>query len=128
MKSKSKNFSIIDSDLTVEGTVSTTGRLIVKGTVRGELSGDNVIVAEEGAVYAKTHVKGMTIGGVFEGEIEAREQLVILSTGNCSGKVVCKDFVVEAGGILNADVTCTAVDKKRAHTGAPKAEKPVAAK
>ena len=34
------------------------------------------------------------------------EELIILSTGNCAGKVVCKNLVVEAGGILNAEVTC----------------------
>ena len=48
----------------------------------------------------------MTIGGTFEGEIRASKELVILSTGNCSGKIICKGFVVEAGGILNAQVTC----------------------
>ena len=34
------------------------------------------------------------------------EELIILSTGNCAGKVVCKNLVVEAGGILNANVAC----------------------
>ena len=55
----------------------------------------------------------MTIGGTFEGEIRASKELIILSTGNCSGKVVCKDFVVEAGGVLNAQVNCiTSQDSK----------------
>ena len=49
----------------------------------------------------------MTIGGHYEGELEVSELLVILSTGHCSGKVTCKKFTVEAGGVLNADVTNT---------------------
>ena len=65
-----------------------------------------MIIAEEGAVYADTKVKSMTIGGTFEGEVRASNELILLSTGNCSGKIVCKDFVVETGGILNAEVTC----------------------
>ena len=110
MKDNSKDFSIIDKDLTVEGTVSTSGRLIIKGTLKGVLKGETVVIAEEGSVYADTQVTNMTIGGVFEGDIEASRELIILSSGKCSGKVTCRDFVVEAGGILNADVTCIAAD------------------
>ena len=106
MKRKSKDFSIIDKALTVDGTITTRGRLVIKGTVKGTLEGDTVVIAKEGAVYADTKVASMTIGGKFEGEIHASKELIILSTGNCSGRVECRDFVVEAGGVLNAQVTC----------------------
>jgi cytoskeletal protein CcmA (bactofilin family) len=112
VKKKGQDFSIIDKHLTVDGTLHTTGRLIIKGTVKGSLMGDSVIIAEEGAVFADTRVASMTIGGTFEGEIHASRELVILSTGKCSGKVVCKDFVVEAGGVLNAEVSCTSGTEK----------------
>ncbi|TES88594.1 MAG: polymer-forming cytoskeletal protein, partial [Desulfobacteraceae bacterium] len=48
MKNKSKDFSVIDKELTVDGTVSTNGRLIIKGVVKGTLIGENVVIAEEG--------------------------------------------------------------------------------
>jgi len=119
MKNKSKDFSIIDKELTVDGTVSTKGRLVIRGVVKGTLIGETVIIAEEGAVYGDTKVASMTIGGTFEGEVRASKELIILSTGNCSGKILCKDFVVEAGGILNAHVTCiTAQDLKSAKESA----------
>jgi cytoskeletal protein CcmA (bactofilin family) len=108
VKSKSKDFSIIDKELTVDGKVSTKGKLVVKGVVKGTLTGDVVVISEEGAVFADTKVASMTIGGTFEGEVEASNELIILPTGKCTGKVVCKDFVVEPGGILNAQVNCTA--------------------
>jgi len=106
VKNKSKDFSVINRELTIDGTVSTNGSLIIKGVVKGTLVGKNVIIAEEGAVYADAKVASITIGGVFEGEIRASKELIILSTGSCKGKIVCKDFVVETGGILNAHVTC----------------------
>jgi cytoskeletal protein CcmA (bactofilin family) len=113
MKNKSKDFSIIDKELTVDGTISSKGKLVVKGVVKGTLIGEIVIIAEEGKVFADTKASSMTIGGTFEGDIRASKELIILSTGNCSGKVVCKDFVVEAGGILNAQVNCiTSKDSK----------------
>ena len=113
MKSRNKDFSIIDKNLTVDGKLNTTGQLIIKGTVKGSLVGDSVVIAQEGAVFADTRVASMTIGGTFEGQIEASRELVILSTGKCSGKVVCKDFVVEAGGILNAEVSCNSGKDKQ---------------
>ena len=106
MKKISEDFSIIDKELTIDGAVSTTGRLIVKGVLKGTVIGKNVVIAEEGSVYANAKVASMTIGGTFEGEIRALKKLILLSTGKCTGKVVCKDLVIETGGILNAQVTC----------------------
>jgi len=106
VKNISEDFSIIDKELTIDGTVSTTGRLIVKGILKGTIIGKNVVIAEEGSVYANAKVASMTIGGTFEGEIRALKKLILLSTGKCTGKVVCKDLVIETGAILNAKVTC----------------------
>lgn len=106
MKKMSEDLSIIDKDLTIDGTVSSTGRLIVKGILKGTVIGKNVVIAEEGSVYANVKVASMTIGGTFEGEIRALKKLILLSTGKCTGKVVCKDLVIETGAILNAQVTC----------------------
>jgi cytoskeletal protein CcmA (bactofilin family) len=98
----SKDFSIIDKELTVDGTIHTRGRLIIKGVVKGSVIGENVVIAEEGSVYADVKVASMTIGGTFEGELR---ELIILATGKCSGKIICKDLVVETGAVLNAQVT-----------------------
>ena len=109
MKDDEKKFSIIDEGFTVEGTVIGKGRLIIKGTVRGSVSGDDVVIAEEGAVYADAKATVMTIGGLFDGQVEVEKELIILTTGKCSGQVKCKDLVVEAGGLLNATVACLSV-------------------
>ena len=106
MWNKSDNISIIDEGLTVEGTISVKGKLVIKGTVRGSLVGETVIVAEGGVVCADTKVASITMGGKFEGKLSASNELIILSTGSCNGEVVCKNLVVEAGGILNANVNC----------------------
>lgn len=97
--------SIVDTQLIVEGELSTKGRLVVKGEVRGTIAADTLVIAREGRVFASAKVGRMTIGGFFQGEVVATQMLVILATGNCSGKVTCKNFLVEAGGVLNADVS-----------------------
>lgn len=108
MKEKlKKNFSIIDQGLTVEGEVSGKGQLVIKGTVKGTLEGDVIVIAEEGAVYADTKAASITVGGTFEGTLNVSGDLNVLATGKCNGEVTCKDLVVEAGGKLNAKVSCT---------------------
>lgn len=109
MKNDAKKFSIIDEGFTVDGKVVGKGRLVIKGTVKGSVSGDNVVIAEEGAVYADANADELTVGGIFEGQAEADKVLVVLSTGKCSGEVKCRDLIVEAGGKLNATVTCRSV-------------------
>jgi cytoskeletal protein CcmA (bactofilin family) len=99
-------FSIIDKGMTVDGSVVGKGNLVVKGAVKGTLNGDSIVVSEEGRIAADANAQTMTIGGVFEGRVETSGQLVILATGSCTGEIVCGDLVVEAGGRLDAQVTC----------------------
>jgi len=105
VKNRFKNMSIIDQDLSIEGTLNSEGSLLIRGTVKGTLTGKNVTVAEEGALLAEVTADQITIGGKVEGSIQANEELIILSTGSCSGTVVCKNLTVESGGLLNANVT-----------------------
>jgi len=106
-KNKSKNVSIIDKDMAINGEVSFKGRLIIKGVVKGTVVGEILVIDKEGTVCADAKVASVVIGGIFEGDIKALDELTILSTGKCSGQIVCKNFMVEAGGILNAKITCT---------------------
>ncbi len=116
MKNNSQNLSIIDKGLKIDGTISSEGNLVIRGSVKGSLSGKKIVIAEEGSVFADTDVVSLTIGGIFEGEVRASEELIILSTGSCAGSVICKNLVVENGGLLNASVaysTNRVFDKKK---------------
>jgi len=117
VKKPSKNLSIIDKDLKVDGTISSKGSLVIRGKVKGTLKGDKIVIAEEGAVYAETDVSSLTIGGKFEGEVRATEELIILSTGSCTGTVVCKNLTVESGGMLNATVTYLSEGSQKQEAG-----------
>jgi len=106
-KKNRKNLSILDTELKIEGSISSKGTLIIKGQVTGTIEGDVVIIARDGRVNSiATKVSSITIGGNFQGDLTASRELIVLSTGICSGKVSCKDLIVENGGILNAEVSC----------------------
>ena len=105
MGKDSDRISIVDQDAVVEGTLSFKGLLVVRGTVKGYLEAEEVIVAEQGAVFAEMRAKRLTLNGTFDGGLWVSGDLNILAGGKCFGKVTCKNLVVEAGGVLNADVT-----------------------
>ena len=106
MRRKIEDISIINEGLVIDGSVVCDGRLIVRGTLKGSLSGETVVVADTGSVSASVQAASITIGGTFEGEVFASDELIVLSTGQCSGRVVCRNLVVEAGGRLTAEVKC----------------------
>ncbi|MDY0131446.1 MAG: polymer-forming cytoskeletal protein [Desulforegulaceae bacterium] len=110
MAAKTKNLSIIDNDLRVEGDLSSEGKLVIKGVVKGTIAGESIIIAEEGQVYSDMEVNDVTIGGVYEGNVKAKGKVVVLSSGKCTGTVTCNDLIVESGGIINAEITCTRDD------------------
>jgi cytoskeletal protein CcmA (bactofilin family) len=101
---KGETLSIIDQGAEFEGTLSCKGKILINGTVKGILNGEVITIGEKGIVHAETKAEILTIGGKFEGKIEASEKLTVRSTGYCEGEVICRDLVVEPGGILNGRV------------------------
>lgn len=113
MKDKGETFSIIDKGMTVDGSLVGNGNLVVNGMVKGTITGQSVVISEGGQIAADTKVETMTVGGSFDGRVETSGQLVILATGRCTGEIVCGDLVVEAGGRLDARVSCTKPVQKK---------------
>ena len=96
MKNKTSGFSVIDNDMDVEGSLSCNGQLVIRGSVKGSIKAEGVVISDNGVVLADTKVNNMVVGGKFEGDIVATDEVTILSTGICSGKVECKNLVIEA--------------------------------
>jgi cytoskeletal protein CcmA (bactofilin family) len=113
VKDKGETFSIIDKGMTVDGSLVGNGNLVVNGMVKGTITGQSVVISEGGQIAADTKVETMTVGGSFDGRVETSGQLVILATGRCTGEIVCGDLVVEAGGRLDARVSCTKPVQKK---------------
>jgi cytoskeletal protein CcmA (bactofilin family) len=106
VKKSSRHLSIIDRGFSIDGRITCDGQLVIKGSVKGIVNAESVVVSKEGELYAEIKAVDITIGGRFEGELSAAGDLIVMSSGTCSGTVSCKDLIVEPGGIVNATVTC----------------------
>lgn len=101
-----KELSIIEKDLFVEGSVTSKGRMIIRGVIKGSLTAEDAVIARGGALFGEVEASKLTVAGVFEGEMKKVEELLVLSTGKCFGKIVCDNLTVERGGAINADISC----------------------
>lgn len=110
MVSKKSDISIIDAGLKIKGVFSYKGKLIVNGIIEGTITGENLVIAEGGVVVANVNVHSVSVGGKFEGELTALNEVVILPTGICSGKILCKSLVVQEGGVIEGEVKCAKWD------------------
>lgn len=98
------NISIIDKGLSIEGRIVSNGRVIIKGSMNGTIQGETVIIAEGGFVEGDVMAQHMTVSGSFDGILNVSEQLMVLSSARCSGKIICGHLVVEAGAVIDAEV------------------------
>ncbi len=106
VKPSLNRLSIIDKSLTLDGSVSFSGELIVEGTIKGSMRGEHIIIAESGQIKAETQARNITISGVFEGSLTVKDKLILRSGGRCSGTVTCRDLEMEAGSILDGEIQC----------------------
>ncbi len=106
IKASPNKLFIIDKSLTLDGSVSFNGELIVKGIIKGRLKGDHITIAETGQIAAETHVANIVISGAFRGNLTVQHKLMLMSGGSCSGTVTCRDLEMEAGSILEGDIRC----------------------
>ena len=79
--------------------------LVVEGRVEATMDSRLLRIAANGAFVGKVSIDIAEIDGVFEGELTARSQLIIRSTGRVSGTIRFGKLVVEKGGELNGEIS-----------------------
>ena len=78
--------------------------LLVEGRVEATMDSRNIQIADQGSFDGKVNVDVAEIHGRFNGELTARQHLVIHSPGRVSGKIRYGKIVVHEGGELSGDV------------------------
>jgi cytoskeletal protein CcmA (bactofilin family) len=82
--------------------------LVVEGRVEATMDSRVIRIAESGAFIGKVSIDIAEIHGSFEGELTARSQLIIHSTGRVKGTIRYGRLVADDGGELCGDVAVIA--------------------
>ena len=94
--------TVISSDSTIEGRITSPNTISVSGLVKGELNASEIVIEKEGSVYGSVFAEHLIIIGKFEGEVSANK-ITIASSGNVKGDLSYKRVAIDDGAILDVN-------------------------
>jgi cytoskeletal protein CcmA (bactofilin family) len=96
---------IVGQDICLSGEITACDTLVVEGAVEASLSDSRVIeIAETGVFKGKVEIEIAKISGQFDGELTARDRLIIRGTGRVSGIIRYRQLEIESGGQIAGTV------------------------
>ena len=99
------NRLVVGRDIRLSGEITACDKLVVEGHTEVRLKDARVIeVSQTGYFKGNADVEEADISGNFEGELIARDRLVVRSGGRISGTIRYGRIVIESGGEISGDM------------------------
>ncbi len=96
---------VVGRDICLKGEITACDKLVVEGVVEVALSGARAIeVSPSGHFTGNADVAEADISGRFDGELIARERLIVRAGGHVKGTVRYGRIVIESGGEVSGDM------------------------
>jgi cytoskeletal protein CcmA (bactofilin family) len=107
---------IVGPNIKLKGVeIADCDTLVIEGTVEATVNSRVLQIAEPGAYKGSAEIDIAEVRGAFNGNLTARQKLVIFASGKVSGKVRYGKIVIEEGGQISGEVTMdVGGDKKSA--------------
>jgi len=99
--------SIFEGKFYISGSIQIDGRF--EGEVRTE---DELIVGETGKVKTDIVAKRVVVGGTVIGNIDAEEEVLLLSTGRVLGNIRAPVVNLERGVVVEGEISVNGGQKK----------------
>jgi cytoskeletal protein CcmA (bactofilin family) len=113
---------VVGRDITLSGEITDCDILVVEGRVSASLRGsERIEIAESGVFEGDLDIEVAEIKGRFEGDLVARERLIIRGTGRVSGRIRYGEIEIERGGRIAGDI-----EVAEAPTAVPDMDSPLA--
>src|ERR1700752_3238599 len=85
------------------GKISFQAPAKIEGEAEGEISGDDIMIAQGAAVTARIAASRVTIAGIVNGEIVARERVEFLPTARAKCTITTAKLVLNEGAQFEGD-------------------------
>jgi cytoskeletal protein CcmA (bactofilin family) len=116
--------SIISADLTVTGTLVSTGDIQIDGRVEGDVRSAGLVIGEKAFIHGDIMAEEVTVRGRIQGGVKAHKVL-LASTCHVEGNILHEAFAVETGAFFEGN--CRHADNPLEEAGAKKPAVPAAA-
>ena len=105
---------IVGRNIKLKGVeIADCDTLVIEGTVEATVNSRVLQIAEPGAYKGSAEIDIAEVRGTFDGNLTARQKLVIFATGKVSGKIRYGKIVIEEGGQISGDITVDAGGNKK---------------
>ena len=91
-----RSVSVISDEITITGTVTSSGNLIINGNVDGEFNCESLEIGPSGVVTGTVKAGQCFLAGKLEGKLSART-VNIASTGDLNGRLSYGKLEIETG-------------------------------
>ncbi|MGA2420144.1 MAG: polymer-forming cytoskeletal protein [Candidatus Acidiferrum sp.] len=118
--STARSGASISQGIKIKGEVTGSEDLYVDGHVEGKLNLSNgtLTIGPNGVVKADVDAREVLVSGRVEGNINGRDKIQLLSTGQVSGEVRTERLAIEEGATLRGKVEAGKVPSKIAEVRA----------
>lgn len=98
--------AVIGPGIYINGTISGDENLIIEGKVDGkiQLGEHQVDIGQSGCVNADITAKVIKIAGEVRGDLNGKEKVIILRSGNVHGNIVAPRMTLEDGAIFKGSI------------------------
>ena len=94
--------SIISADLTITGTLTSTGDIQLDGRVEGDVQSAGLVIGDKAFIHGDVMAEEVTIRGRVQGSVRARKVL-LASTCHVEGNILHEAFAVETGAFFEGN-------------------------
>ena len=94
--------SIISADLTITGTLTSTGDIQIDGRVEGDVQSAGLVIGDKAFIHGDVMAEEVTIRGRVQGSVRARKVL-LASTCHVEGNILHEAFAVETGAYFEGN-------------------------
>lgn len=102
---QSESRLIVGPNIKLKGVeIEDCDTLVVEGYVEASMDSRVIEIAETGVYKGKVEIDTAIVRGRFEGELTARERLVVDATGDVSGTIRYGRLAIEEGGRVHGDL------------------------
>jgi len=94
--------SIISVDMTVSGTLSSSGDIQIDGRVEGDVRSIGLVIGDKAEIHGEVYAEDVTVRGKVVGRILARKVL-LAATSHVEGDILHEALAVESGAFFEGN-------------------------
>jgi len=87
----------------ISGTLSFRAPVKIEGEAEGDITGDEIVIAEGAVVTAKISATRLTVAGRLSGEATAREKIELLASARVQCRLTTPSLVLREGAQFEGD-------------------------